>query len=617
MWANWRPLRHASDEVALGYMLHPQPGYPFTLELEVSYRLTAGGLEVTLRATNRGDAPAPFGAGFHPYLTLGGTRLEDTLLELPARTRVPVDERLLPTGAPVPVAGTEHDFRRLGPLGPLALDTCFGDLERGADGLARATLVAGGGRAVSVWMDERFHFIHVYTSRAGVAIEPMTCAPDAFNSGDGLLALVPGRRSPAAGASTHNGRCSDAKVMQNHEPRGGCGSRGGRAGGHRRDRRGGEGPEGRASRRRPVDRQGAVRRGRPESGRPLHARQPVDVGLDHHLRRHHPGAAGARSPREHGERDARLQGPRGLHAPRGAPPGTPNPSYFGGIIGRYGNRIGLAKFSLDGEEYTLDANNGVNHLHGGVRGFDRFVWDAVGIDRDDVVGVKLTRTSKAGEGCADLNACTGYPGNLKVTVVYTLDKHNNLLIRYKATTDAPTVVNLTNHAYWNLAGEGTGTIYDHRLTLNANRYTPVDPTLIPTGALDPVAGTPFDFRTPHAIGERIRDNHPQLVIGQGYDHNWVLNRRSGGGRQQAARLRDPGSGRVLTMTTTEPGIQFYSGNFLDGTLYGTSDRAYRQGDGLALETQHYPDSPNKDQFPSTRLDPGDVYRTSTNLAFSK
>ena len=302
---------------------------------------------------------------------------------------------------------------------------------------------------------------------------------------------------------------------------------------------------------------------------------------------------------------------------RGDDPPTPNPSYFGGIIGRYGNRIGNATFMLDGTTYTLDANNGPNHLHGGVRGFDRFVWDAVGIERRDVVGVKLTRTSKANEGCADLNVCTGYPGNLKVTVTYTLDKHNNLLIDYKATTDAPTVVNLTNHAYWNLAGEGTGTIYDHRLTLNANRYTPVDPTLIPTGALDPVAGTPFDFRTPHAIGERIRENHPQLVIGQGYDHNWVLN-RSGGGLRQAARLRDPGSGRVLTMTTTEPGIQFYSGNFLDGTLYGTSDRAYRQGDGLALETQHFPDSPNQsdDDFPSTVLRPGEKYSTSTNLEFS-
>jgi aldose 1-epimerase len=188
LWANWRPLRHSSDEVALGYMLHPRPGYPFTLELEVEYRLSADGLEVTLRATNRGDAVAPFGAGFHPCLALDGA-----VLELPARTYVPVDERLLPTGAPVPVEGTEYDFRRPRPVGPLALDTCFGDLERGPDGLARATLTAGAdGRAVTLWMDERFRFIHVFTSEAGVAVEPATCAPDAFNSGDGLLALVPG-----------------------------------------------------------------------------------------------------------------------------------------------------------------------------------------------------------------------------------------------------------------------------------------------------------------------------------------------------------------------------------------------------------------------------------------
>ncbi len=193
LWANWRPLRHSSAEVVLGYMLHPQPGYPFTLELEVEYRLTAGGLEVALRATNRGDTMAPFGAGFHPYLALGGGRLGDALLELPARTRVPVDARLLPVGDPVPVEGTEYDFRRRRPLGPLALDTSFGDLKRGPDGLARATLVAGSDeRAVTVWMDAHFRFIHVYTSRAGVAVEPMTCAPDAFNSGDGLLALVPG-----------------------------------------------------------------------------------------------------------------------------------------------------------------------------------------------------------------------------------------------------------------------------------------------------------------------------------------------------------------------------------------------------------------------------------------
>lgn len=185
LWADWHPLRHSSDEVALGYVLHPQPGYPFTLELEVSYRLTAEGLEVTLRATNRGAGVAPFGAGFHPYVARSG----DALLELPARTRVPVDERLLPTGGAVPVEGTEYDFRRPRALGPL--DTCFGDLERDADGLARVTVASGDG-AVTVWMDEGFRFIHVYTCASGVAVEPMTCAPDAFNSGDGLLALAPG-----------------------------------------------------------------------------------------------------------------------------------------------------------------------------------------------------------------------------------------------------------------------------------------------------------------------------------------------------------------------------------------------------------------------------------------
>jgi aldose 1-epimerase len=306
----------------------------------------------------------------------------------------------------------------------------------------------------------------------------------------------------------------------------------------------------------------------------------------------------------------------GYTVPRGDPP-TANPSYFGAIIGRYGNRIGAAKFTLDGKAYTLDANNGPNSLHGGQRGFDKYVWAAQPFKRSNAVGVKLTRTSAAGEGCASPPACTGYPGTLQVEVDYTLRKRNSLRIDYTATTDAPTVVNLTNHAYWNLSGEGTGTIYNHRLTLNANGFTPVDKTLIPTGEIKPVAGTPFDFRTPHAIGARIRANDQQLMYGQGYDHNWVLKRPAGDRSLiRAARLRDPASGRVLTMSTTEPGIQFYSGNFLDGTLYGTSGHAYRQGDGLALETQHFPDSPNKPQFPSTVLRPGQTYSTSTVLGFS-
>jgi len=296
--------------------------------------------------------------------------------------------------------------------------------------------------------------------------------------------------------------------------------------------------------------------------------------------------------------------------------------YFGALIGRYGNRIAKGRFSLDGTEYSLDINNPPNSLHGGFEGFNRKVWQATPFQTAHTGGVVLTYDSPAGEGCTksmpSTPPCTtGYPGNLHVQVTYSLNRHSDLRMDYLATTDASTVLNLTNHAYWNLMGEGSGTIYDHQLQLKASHFTPVDSTLIPTGEIRPVAGTPFDFTSFHAIGERIRGNDEQLVFGRGYDHNWVLDRPAGDTSMKvAARLFEPTSGRLLTISTTEPGIQFYSGNFLDGTLYGTSGRQYRQGDGLALETQHYPDSPNHPNFPSTVLRPGQVYSTTTIYQFS-
>lgn len=284
--------------------------------------------------------------------------------------------------------------------------------------------------------------------------------------------------------------------------------------------------------------------------------------------------------------------------------------FFGQTVGRYANRIAGAKFTLDGTTYALNANNGVNALHGGPKGFDTAVWTIAEVKSGPVASVKLTYTSRDGE--------EGYPGTLQASVTYTLDDRQTLTMAYEATTDKPTIVNLTNHSLFNLAGvPATRSILGHRLLVNADTYTPVDTGLIPTGELRNVGGTPLDFRQSTPIGSRIREaRDPQLAIARGYDHNFVLRGGVTVEPKLAARVEDPVSGRVLELYTTEPGVQLYTGNFFDGTTIGKSGVAYRQSDGLALEPQKFPDSPNRPAFPSARLDPGQTYRQTSYFRFS-
>lgn len=283
-------------------------------------------------------------------------------------------------------------------------------------------------------------------------------------------------------------------------------------------------------------------------------------------------------------------------------------TYFGAVVGRYANRIAHGRFTIGGRTFKLATNNGPNALHGGRRGFNKVVWSGEQFTHGDTVGVTLRYLSKDGE--------EGYPGNLRVTVTYSLTPADELLVDFEATSDKATVVNLSQHSYWNLHGDGKGTILDHLLTLDASGYTPVDSTLIPTGEVTPVSGTPFDFRTPVTIGARIDAPDAQLRFGHGYDHNFVIDRKVGGaGLSHAARLADTVSGRTLDVATTQPGIQFYSGNFLDGTVRGKNGQVYAHRGALALETQHYPDSPNEPSFPSTILRPGDTLRSRTVFSF--
>lgn len=283
-----------------------------------------------------------------------------------------------------------------------------------------------------------------------------------------------------------------------------------------------------------------------------------------------------------------------------------NSPYFGAIVGRYGNRIAKGRFTLEGVEYTLAKNNGENHLHGGIKGFDKVLWKSESVNKPNAVGVKFSYLSKDGE--------EGYPGNLDCSVTYLLTNDNELKIEYLATTDKPTPVNLTHHGYFNLTGCERD-ILGHELMLKADRFTPVDSGLIPTGELRPVKGTVMDFTKPTPIGARINSDDQQIKFGGGYDHNWVL-KRTGRGLSPAARVYEPSSGRIMEVLTTEPGVQCYSGNFLDGTITGKGGIVYKHRYGFCLETQHYPDSPNKPNFPSVILRPGQKYAQTTIYRFS-